>query len=234
MTGKACRALAVVISCLALTAAPGASDAAEPTIVADWLMNEPRGSRVMVDSAGDHDGVVNPAGVTANGSYYHWQQRCPSCPPVAPERVILVPDDPDLDIADPGVTFTVEVRYRTRGGYGNILQKGQSATVGGQVKIQLPKGRPQCLFKGANGVRVGSGSAVAINDGQWHTVRCVHTATQVLTFVDGVRKGLKNGATGPINNAKPFAIGGKPSCDQAKTTCDYFSGDIDWVRVTRG
>jgi hypothetical protein len=114
------------------------------------------------------------------------------------------------------------------------MQKGQSATKGGQIKVQLPGGRPQCLFKGANGVRVGSGSPVPINDGNWHIVRCVHTATQVLTYVDGVRKGLKNGATGPINNSKPFSFGGKPSCDQIKTTCDYFSGNIDWVRVTRG
>ncbi len=218
-----------------LTALPVASEAATPVIVADWQMNESAGTTVMTDSTGAHNGVVNPVGVTANGSYYNWKARCPVCLPLAPERVILVPDHPDLEIADPSITFTLEFRYRTTHGYGNIMQKGQSGTAGGQIKVQLPGGHPQCLFKGANGVRVGSGSPVlAIDDGQWHTVRCVHTATQVLTYVDGVRTGVKNGSTGPINNSWPFDIGGKPKCDQIETTCDYYSGDIDWVTITRG
>lgn len=218
-----------------LTALPMSSEAATPVVVADWQMNEPAGTRVMTDSTGAHNGVVDPAGVTANGSYYSWAARCPVCLPVSPERVILVPDHPDLEIADPSIPFTLEFRYRTTHGYGNIMQKGESGTTGGQIKVQLPNGHPQCLFKGANGIRVGSGSPVkAIDDGQWHTVRCVHTATQVTTYVDGVRTGLKKGSTGPINNTWPFDIGGKPKCDQILTTCDYFSGDIDWVRVIRG
>ncbi len=217
-----------------MTSAVGVTQASTPTLVADWEMNESPGTTVMVDTTGSHPGIVNPAGVTANGSSYHWQQRCPSCLPTAIERVVVVADNPELEIPDPSVTYTLEFRYHTRGGYGNIMQKGQSGTVGGQIKVQLPQGRPQCLFKGANGQRVGSGSPVPINDGNWHTIMCVHSATQVLTYVDGVRMGVKNGSTGPIDNAMPFDIGGKLNCDQIKTTCDYFSGDIDWVRVTRG
>jgi hypothetical protein len=29
----------------------------------------------------------------------------------------------------------------------------------------------------------------------------------------------------------PLSIGGKVQCDQIDDTCDYFSGDIDWVRI---
>ena len=29
----------------------------------------------------------------------------------------------------------------------------------------------------------------------------------------------------------PLTIGGKVDCDQVKVTCDYFAGDIDWVRI---
>lgn len=225
---------AILMTPMFLTAMMTSSQAVTPTVVADWEMNEPAGTTVMTDTTGNHNGVVNPAGVTSNGTSYHWQQRCPACPPTAPKRVVVVADSPELEIADPSLTYTLEFRYHTMGGYGNIMQKGQSGTTGGQIKVQLPQGRPQCLFKGANGVRVGSGSPTAINDGLWHTVMCVHTATQVITYVDGVRTGLKNGSTGPIDNAKPFVIGGKLSCDQIMTTCDYFSGDIGWVHVTRG
>ncbi len=123
------RLLVIVVSGLfALALAPGAAANAAPIQVANWQMNESAGTRVMNDSAGNHDGVVNPSGVTANGSYFHWQQRCPACLPAEPSRVILVPDSPDLEIPNASVTYTLEFRYRTRGGYGNIMQKGQSAT----------------------------------------------------------------------------------------------------------
>ena len=137
-----------------------------------------------------------------------------------------------------GSTFLIRLR-RTRWSsasaplipYGNFMQKGQSTSNGGQIKVQGPGGIVQCLFKGADGTRVGTGSPTALDDGLWHTVQCVHTETQVKEFVDGVRVAVKNGATGPINNKQPFTIGGKHNCDQVTITCDYFSGDIDYVRV---
>lgn len=232
---KATRLAMGVLAAVSASVIASPVQAAAPTLVADWQMNEPFGTTVMTDATGNHDGVVDPTGVTANGSNYHWQQRCPSCPPVAPERVIQVADSPELDIPDPAVRYALEFRYKTRGGYGNIMQKGQSDTVGGQIKVQLPQGHIQCLFKGSNGVRVGAGTGtLTYNDGLYHTVLCVHAATYVQVWVDGVRIQQKNGSTGPIDNARPFVIGGKLSCDQGRTTCDYFSGDIDWVTITRG
>jgi hypothetical protein len=175
-------------------------------------------------------------GLTLNGSYFHWSTRCPACLPVQDGRVVQVADDDRLDIPDPGVTYTLEFRFRTTHPYGNYMQKGQSTTRGGQIKVQGPKGSVQCLFKGADGTRVGTGSGKSrgLDDGDWHVVKCVHTATQVVEYVDGNRVATNNGSTGPINNSKPFTIGGKRNCDQRHVTCDYFSGDIDWIKVTRG
>jgi hypothetical protein len=31
-----------------------------------------------------------------------------------------------------------------------------------------------------------------------------------------------------------MTIGGKISCDQIEVTCDYFSGEIDYIRIYRG
>ncbi|MBI5089945.1 MAG: PKD domain-containing protein, partial [Actinobacteria bacterium] len=36
------------------------------------------------------------------------------------------------------------------------------------------------------------------------------------------------------NNNWDLTIGGKPECDQVTVTCDYFTGDIDWVRIEKG
>ncbi len=224
--------LLVGATLLAVTMGP-AVGATSATAV--YEMNESPGTTVMLDTSGNGlNGMVNPAGVTSNGTNYHWQQRCPACLPVDTTRVVQVPDDPRLEVPDPSVKYTLEFRYRTNSSVGNIMQKGQSGTVGGQIKVQLPNGTPQCLFKGANGVRVGTGARVNLSDGTWHTVRCEHTATRVTEFVDGVQVSFKNGSTGPINNSKPFVVGGKLSCDQMATTCDYYSGDIDWIRISQG
>jgi len=39
-----------------------------------------------------------------------------------------------------------------------------------------------------------------------------------------------NGATGNISNTFPMTVGGKIACDQVTVTCDYYAGDIDWIK----
>jgi PKD repeat protein len=219
--------------------APGTAmtaQAAPTVLVASWDMNEPAAATEMLDSSGNgFTGQISPdaaaQGLTSNGEYYTWSARCPACLPVEEGRVVKVPDSDALEVPDPTATYTLEFRFRTTHGYGNYMQKGQSTTKGGQLKVQAPGGRVQCLFKGADGTRVGTGSPTPLDDGQWHTVQCIRTPTQVKQFVDGVRVAVKNGVTGAINNKQPFTVGGKSNCDQVTITCDYFSGDIDYVKV---
>jgi hypothetical protein len=224
---------------LLVTPASQAAPAVALAPVTDVLyeMNEPFGSTVMVDSMGTGvNGVINPAGVTTGvvvdgATGYRWPWRNPTAPPASPERVVTVADDPRLD---PGSdTYTLEIRFRTHAKFGNIIQKGQARTVGGQVKIQNPKGFPSCLFKGSAG-QGATRSPVALNDDQWHTLTCVRTPTAVMLYVDGVLRNRKNGPTGNIDNKFPLAIGGKTECDQITVTCDYFSGDIDYVKISHG
>ena len=233
----------------ALALAPVAS--AMTTLAADWEMNEDyspavmqAGPTTMVDSTGQHDGTIPQQASTqqikSGGGIYTWINHCPACAPADPTRVISVPDaaDGSLDIPDPNVPYTLEFRFRTTHGFGNYMQKGHDTTKGGQIKIQGPKGSVQCLFKGASGVRVGTGTASKfppLDDGQWHTIKCVHTATQVKEYVDGATRAIvKNGSTGPIDNTSDMTIGGKNNCDQGKITCDYFAGDIDYIKVSHG
>lgn len=232
-------ALAVVaVPAAAAPAATGAPRAtAAPVVQVRYDMNEPAEATVMVDSSGNGlDAPVNQAGLDTGVEYdgavgYSWAFRSPTKPPPAPERVIQVADSPLLD---PGSdTFTVEIRYRTDRPFGNIIQKGQSASRGGQWKIQNPEGKPSCLFKGSVG-RVATRSKVALNDQRWHTLTCVRSATRVTMYVDGVYMSRKAGVTGPIDNKIPMTIGGKINCDQIRTTCDYFTGVIDYVQLSRG
>ena len=78
-----------------------------------------------------------------------------------------------------------------------------------------------------------TGSLTPLNDEQWHNLTCVLTSTGVTMYVDGVYRNKKNGTTGTINNAMPMSVGGKIDCDQIDITCDYYSGQIDFIKITK-
>lgn len=239
-TARARIAAIAIVAAAPLAATPIASlptASAVPVDQAWYQMNEPSGATTMIDSSGSGlNAPINQAGLDTGAVYkgatgYRWAYRDPEAPPPSPERIISVPDNPKLDPM--GDTFTVEIRYRTSRKFGNIIQKGQSTDAGGQWKFQNPGGRPSCLFKGPSG-QAGVRVANPINDNEWHVLRCVRTPSNVTLYVDGVYAGRKNGPTGIINNTRPMTIGGKGGCNQTTITCDYFTGDIDYVRITRG
>ena len=234
--------LAVMPACVtAATAAPMPAALAVGALTADYEMNEPVGSTVMTDSSGNGldatillSDQITTGWVSYDGAIgYHWLRRPPNEPPAQPQRVIQAPDNINLEPGLNSGTFTIEMRYRTKEKFGNITQKGQATTKGGQWKIQNPQGRPSCLFKGSIG-RVATRVPTAINDNLWHVLTCVRTPTRVTVLVDGVEVNRKNGSTGTIDNGMPMTVGGKINCDQIEVTCDYFSGDIDYMRIYKG
>jgi hypothetical protein len=233
-SSRLCGATALVAVVLAAPAL--AQPATAGSLTHDYEMNEARGASVVHDTGATRvDGQVGSevtTGVWSSGAKgYRFPYLRPNTPPAHPQHLVTVPDGPSVD---PGTSdYSIEIRYRTTHAFGNLLQKGQSQTAGGQVKIQLPKGRPTCYFKGSQG-RVGTGAKAPIDDGQWHVIVCTRTAGAVDFYVDGVRVGHKNGVSGKIDNRFPLTIGGKPQCDQVKVTCDYFSGDVDYVRIQKG
>lgn len=210
------------------------------TTVSDWRMGERAGAKVMIDSSGNRlNGTigadvrtgVNMAGARG-GTAYKWRPSKRDAAQSQPERLIRVSDAWALDPQTRD--YAVSIRYRTTQRSGNLLQKGQSAAPGGFWKLDSHKGVLRCLFRGARGSEsVNSGSA--LNDGSWHTVRCLRTADRVTMTVDAgtkaqiTRRAL--GVTGKISNANPLTIGGKANCDQVKVSCDYYTGAIDYVRI---
>jgi hypothetical protein len=229
-----------LLACLPVSAqATHTGHAKAPVLTADFEMNEPAGSTVMTNSVGGVNGAIVPSsdittGVDFDGATgYQWSRRPPNLPPAFPAHVIQVPDDSSLEPGSGYTSFTVEIRYRTKEKFGNITQKGQSASRGGQWKIQNPGGIPSCLFKDGTGQRVATQVKSPLNDNQWHTLTCVLTRTRVTAYVDGVESSHHLGSIGSVDNSIPMTVGGKINCDQMAVTCDYFSGMIDYIRISK-
>ena len=228
------RSAAVVLTAsLVLTATATGADAAAGRTVALWDMNESPGARTMKDSSGNgRTGTIGRevrVGTRADGATgYRFDRLEPDTPPTHPQHLVTVPDSSALDPGDRD--YAVTVRLRTTGKFGNIVQKGQATVSGGNVKLQIPNGIVQCLYRGSVTTLLVS-SKRRLNDGRWHTVRCERTASGVTLTVDGTVEARRSGRTGRIANSWPVSIGGKTKCDQVKVGCDYYVGDLDWIRI---
>jgi len=209
---------------------------ASAATLANWQMNEGPNATVMVDSSGHVNGTIGSAvvtGFTFNGATgYHWPFTSPTAPPAKPERIVQA----NSSTLNPGSgNYTVTLRYRTTKHFGNIVQKGQAGSSGGYFKLENPNGQLTCVFRGTNSSgnflrkQVVSG---VLSDGQWHVVRCSRTSTGLTLNVDGKVVATAKGSSGNISNNRPISIAGKLNCDQIHTTCDYFTGDIDYITIS--
>ncbi len=213
------------------TAATAGTSSDRP--VAVWEMNERSGARTMMDSGGRglHGRIGSEVGTdtyVGGSTGYRFDRVEPDSPPPRPGHLVTVRD---TDALDPGTRdYAVTVRLRTTHKFGNIIQKGQATTSGGNFKLQIPSGILECLFRGSASLILVS-SPRRLNDGRWHTVRCARTDDAVTLAVDGVTVARRPGWTGRIANSWPVSIGGKTSCDQIDVGCDYYAGDLDYVQI---
>ena len=158
-----------------------------------------------------------------------------SSPPTAPGRLTTAND---ARLQPNTGEFAVQMRFRTTQNYGNVIQKGQSGTKGGYWKWEQPNGRLVCLFRDAQSRNLSANAGTArTNTGAWTTVRSAlarrtdGTAQVTLTITVGTTAPVVRRTSWmtsvPSATARRLSISGKSSCDQVKTTCDYFAGDID-------
>ena len=209
---------------------------ASAATLANWQMDEGPNASVMVDSSGHVNGTIGSAvvtGFTFNGATgYHWPFTSPTQPPAKPERIVQA----NSSTLNPGSgNYTVTLRYRTTKHFGNIVQKGQAGSSGGYFKLENPSGKLTCVFRGTNSSGAFKRKQVVspvLSDGKWHVARCARTAKALTLTIDGKVVATAKGSSGNISNTRPISIGGKLNCDQVHTTCDYFTGDIDYVKIS--
>jgi Concanavalin A-like lectin/glucanases superfamily len=206
----------------ATSAATGTVQAAAtlPGAVALWHMNETSGS-VMKDSVGSHDGTIFSAqlGVPGfSGTAYGF----------AGKAYVSVPAAADLNPGSSNVTLTIHVKTTSAPATPDwdLFRKGLYTTPGGEFKMEYqPSGQASCGFNGSsNYSELMAGPA--INDGTWHTVQCVKTASGIKVVVDGTAYS-KTATIGTISNTEPVPIGARPGSE-------YFQGALDEASIQIG
>jgi hypothetical protein len=208
---------------------------AASVMVGQWNLNEGPGARVANDSSGSGiDGKVGSditTGIRYDGATAY---RFPTWGryEVRPQHLVIIPNN---DRLNPGTSaYAVTVRFRTARDYSNVVQKGQGGTPGGNWKVEVYGGVVRCLFHAGNGTSVAVASKGRIDDGRWHTVRCGRSGATASMYVDGALQSTRSGISGSLANTYPVAIGGKYRCDQSRVICDYFAGDVDYLRIQKG
>jgi hypothetical protein len=227
--------VAVVISvAFALLGAP-TNVGAQSQVIGDWRMDEARGSTRLLDSSGNgYHGTIGTdvsVGVRSSGATVHSFPYIGSTAPPDPAGRLHVIDQ--RTALNPGTAdFAVELRFRNTHTHGNITQKGQSGASGGYWKVEVDDGLLSCVFSGTS-ASVAMKSKISVTDDVWRTVRCERKANEAVMFLDGVQQARPQVRTGSIANDWTLVVGGKSSCNSTEVQCDYFRGDLDYLKVER-
>ena len=207
--------MVAVAVCAALTA--GMTACVPNDIVALWHMDETSGS-VMHDAVGDNDGNLSAVQVGEPGlfgSAYRFTGNSKVTVPSA--------DELNAGSADLTVTIALNATETPDSNDWDLIRKGKASAGGGLWKVEyMPNGQAFCGFKGSrNSADIQAGPA--LDDGDWHTVQCVKTSSQIKLVVDG-RTFSKSATVGSITNGEPVIIG-------SHGNSEFFKGLLDEANI---
>jgi len=183
-----------------------------------WHMDETSGT-TMIDSVGGHNGTISSVqlGVPGfSGTAYNFTRG-----------TVTVPSSSTLNPGSANITVTIHVKPSGAPATPDwdLFRKGQYTTAGGEWKMEYqPNGAPSCGFKGSKYAELTAGRS--INDGRWHTVSCVKTASAIQVVVDG-QAFTKSVVIGSISNSAPVIMASYPGAE-------FFHGALDEASISFG
>jgi trimeric autotransporter adhesin len=194
--------------------------ASASTVVGLWHMNETSGT-TMVDSSGHHNnGTLH--GVTlgatgVSGKAYAFNGKAYA---EVPNSSSLNPGSANISIS-----FYLNTTSLPKTGDYDLVRKGDYPAQDYKVEL-LPSGQIKCTFQGSASRHSAAGGS-GLNNGKWHHVVCIKTATHIETVVDGVVVATTNAAVGSISNTTTVDIGAHPGSD-------WYKGELDEVSIAFG
>lgn len=189
-------------------------------LVALWHMDETSGT-VMHDAVGTHDGTLSKVTLGQpgfSGLAYGFTGA----------SQVLVPSASDLNAGAQKLTVTIHLNATAVPATPDwdLIRKGLFTTAGGEFKVEYqPSGQATCGFNtSTNYAELTAGPA--LNNGQWHTIQCVKTSTNIQLIVDG-QTFTKSASLGTISNTVQVAVGAHPNSE-------FFRGSLDEASIQIG
>lgn len=199
--------------------APGV--AAASTVAALWHMDETSGT-VMHDASGHgHNGTLHSVTLGAtgvSGKAYTFNGK---------SSYVSVPASASLNPGSSNITisFYLKTTHLPNSGDYDLVRKGDYPAEEYKVEL-LPSGKIACTFHGSGASKNATGGS-GLNNGAWHHVQCVKTASQIQTLVDGKVVATTTAAVGSISNTSGVDIGAHPGSD-------WYNGELDEVQISFG
>jgi hypothetical protein len=194
------------------------------SVVALWHMDEASGT-TMFDSAGQNNGTLTPSVAVGqpgfSGTAYGFDGS---------SSYVSVPSADSMNPGSGNFSFTIALQTTGTPPPSpqdwDLIRKGDITTAGGEYKMEFQStGQASCGFKG-NTHYAELVAGPKLNDGQWHTVTCVKTSTDIEIIVDGETFATPV-IVGPISNTAPVTIGSHPGAD-------WYQGSLDEANISIG
>jgi hypothetical protein len=190
-------------------------------VVALWHMNE-RSGNVMRDSIHHH-----------NGHLRHVRLGLPGFSRTAygfngSSSYVSVPSASGLNPRRQRIAISMHLKARSAPAKPDwdLIRKGYHYNRGGEYLMEYqPSGRASCAFMGSI-KRSQLFSRPGLNDGRWHTIKCIKTGHRIQVVVDG-RKFSRRVRVGRIGNGAPVVIGARPRSE-------FFRGSLDEAKIKIG
>lgn len=190
--------------------------------VALWHMDERHG-KLMRDAVRGHDGRLRSVrlGVPGfAGTAYRFDGR---------QSYVSVRPAGDLNPHRKRIVVAMHLRTTgtpARSHDWDLIRKGFYSTPGGEYKMEYyASGRASCGFNGSSDYA----ELIApprLDDGHWHSIRCVKNRSRIKTIVDG-RTFSKHARVGRIANGARVVVGARPGSD-------WYRGSLDQARIKIG
>jgi concanavalin A-like lectin/glucanase superfamily protein len=200
---------------------------------ADWPMQETSGTTMNDTSGHGNNGTLvgpvkvgqpGPAGDTGFPFAYSFPGSSAKSTVDVPFNQALVAGSANIDIS-----FWLNTTHLPSSGDYDLVRMGDYPFP--EYKVELVNANQiECTYHHASTGGFAQGGS-SLNDGQWHFVQCVKTATQVQVWIDGAEVASKNVTIGTVSPSQDVFIGahGLPGTSSG---FDWYQGELSDVEFS--
>lgn len=195
-------------------------------LAAQWNMDETSGT-TMVDSSGNNNNgtLHGPVQVDVpghSGTAYSFSGKSDVDVPFSPT---LVAGSANIDISF--WLNTTHLPAKGKGDY-DLVRMGDYPAQ--EYKVELVNSNQiECTYHGSSSSNESTGGA-GLNNGQWHYVQCIKTATAIQVWVDGVQASSTPAVIGSVSPPTDVNLGAHGNPGTA-AGYDWYQGDLDDVSI---